>query len=379
MKLTRVYFAILFLFNCFLTFVLFFKLFSANIEINKLKQSLVQMRTSQVRTFSHVHVRNITASNSSKLPKHADSKLIFVKWSRFKLSSFKKCEFRCHATVDTSLLKNADAVIVDGWNQESIVRTKDSTNQRWIFLLNESPRTSFEIVRNFSSKKFNNMFNWTVSYVKDSDFRMRFWKFLAQTDKSKTVFDYAANKTKFALAAISHCYNKQRLALIKEMQKYAPKLIDFYGKCGDCNKSKNNPCDFNFKDYKFFLAYENSEYCKDYITEKFFRNALQNEVVPIAYGARKIDYLTNIPFMPSHSFIHVDDFPNTKALVEYMLYLHQQPQKYNEYHKWRQTHVLVNNSENIPCSICKRLHLDRSEKSYADFESWFNTCENFYV
>ena len=52
--------------------------------------------------------------------------------------------------------------------------------------------------------------------------------------------------------------------------------VDVFGACGKltCTRDDEDAC-FNMlkKDYKFYLAFENSN-CQYYITEKFFRNAL---------------------------------------------------------------------------------------------------------
>jgi glycoprotein 3-alpha-L-fucosyltransferase len=59
-----------------------------------------------------------------------------------------------------------------------------------------------------------------------------------------------------------------------ELQKHIP--VDIYGACGtkNCPRSTANKCfDMLDRDYKFYLAFENSN-CKDYITEKLFLNAL---------------------------------------------------------------------------------------------------------
>ena len=39
-------------------------------------------------------------------------------------------------------------------------------------------------------------------------------------------------------------------------------------------------------DYKFFLAFENSN-CKDYVTEKFWVNGFKYEAIPVYMGAKK--------------------------------------------------------------------------------------------
>jgi len=36
--------------------------------------------------------------------------------------------------------------------------------------------------------------------------------------------------------------------------------------------------------HKFYLSFENSLHCNDYISEKFWRNSLYNLAVPIVYG-----------------------------------------------------------------------------------------------
>lgn len=64
--------------------------------------------------------------------------------------------------------------------------------------------------------------------------------------------------------------------------------VDIYGFCGDfkCPRSSADKCfEVLDHDYKFYLAFENSN-CKDYITEKFFVNALGRNILPIVMGGR---------------------------------------------------------------------------------------------
>jgi glycoprotein 3-alpha-L-fucosyltransferase len=74
---------------------------------------------------------------------------------------------------------------------------------------------------------------------------------------------------------VSNCgARNRRLQYAHELQKHIP--VDIYGSCGTkkCPRSTANKCfDMLDRDYKFYLAFENSN-CKDYITEKFFVNGL---------------------------------------------------------------------------------------------------------
>ena len=49
--------------------------------------------------------------------------------------------------------------------------------------------------------------------------------------------------------------------------------------------------------YKFYLAFENTHMCKDYITEKLHKNCFLSGTVPIIYGARKVILLFEPKFI----------------------------------------------------------------------------------
>ena len=87
--------------------------------------------------------------------------------------------------------------------------------------------------------------------------------------------NYAEGKTRQVAWFVSNCGARNgRLQYAKELQKYIS--VDIYGACGTkkCPRSQQKNCfDKLSKDYKFYLAFENSN-CKDYITEKFFVNGL---------------------------------------------------------------------------------------------------------
>ena len=66
--------------------------------------------------------------------------------------------------------------------------------------------------------------------------------------------------------------------------------IHIFGKCGNlnCPKGKGEislaeEYKSQLRRHKFYLAFKNS-LCKDYITEKYWKNTLQNGLVPIVLG-----------------------------------------------------------------------------------------------
>lgn len=126
--------------------------------------------------------------------------------------------------------------------------------------------------------------------------------------------NFAQNKTKKVAWFVSNCGARNgRLNYAHELQKHIQVLkfsdekpkknlisflflhiqiinpfpqVDIYGSCGafKCSRNSPNKCfEILNRDYKFYLAFENSN-CKDYITEKFFVNALNRNILPIVMG-----------------------------------------------------------------------------------------------
>ena len=88
----------------------------------------------------------------------------------------------------------------------------------------------------------------------------------------------------------------------------------------------------DFAKYKFYLAFENSIHCTDYLSEKFWRNSLRQGLVPVVSGAHRDDVKR---MAPPNSYIHAEDFTSPKALVDYLSYLNSNDTAYLEYHAWR--------------------------------------------
>lgn len=126
-------------------------------------------------------------------------------------------------------------------------------------------------------------FNWTSTYRRDSDLPQPygyFWQDVRMGQKPRTIgTDHVANKTKQVAWFVFNCdVHDNRSAYADELAKHIPvDVYDVYGDCGllKCPWSTEDRCFRMLEDdYKFYLAFEDA-HCRQYITEKFFVNALR--------------------------------------------------------------------------------------------------------
>jgi len=125
----------------------------------------------------------------------------------------------------------------------------------------------------------NELINWTATYRHDSDIvtPYRRWAYYDPSVTQVEQFNrnYALNKTKQVAMIISDCNtdNDMELLYAKELNKYIS--VDVYGDCDGLKKIESEKfLQMLDLDYKFYLAFENSN-CIDYVTEKFFVDGLQ--------------------------------------------------------------------------------------------------------
>ena len=136
--------------------------------------------------------------------------------------------------------------------------------------------------------------------------------------------------------------------------------------------------------YRFYFAFENGIHCRDYLSEKFWRNALEAELVPIVFGVHPDDIKA---LAPPHSYIHTEDYENPKDLIDYLEYLVKNDTAYMEYHSWRLFKPDLTKAGEIwedkrNCGICKLMQKNMKEnypvrmiKSVASWW-WLNSHDN---
>ncbi|XP_041365193.1 glycoprotein 3-alpha-L-fucosyltransferase A-like [Gigantopelta aegis] len=269
---------------------------------------------------------------------------------------------RCFLTDDRGTGSTADAVFFSG--QPGRPWTDRPQNQIWVLFMLESPYHTSGL------SGYKNVFNWTATYRHDSTIVAPYEKFVPYNSSVLTKpqnKNYAKGKTKKVAWFVSNCGARNgRRRVADELAHHIQ--VDIYGACGKfkCPRFQSNKCfDMLNREYKFYLSFENSN-CRDYITEKFFVNGLQHDVIPIVMGAAPEDYRRS---SPPHSYIHVDDFPSIKDLADYLTKLDQNDDLYNEYFRWKGTGSLINTF--FWCRMCNLLHDKHAPTFVSDIEAWW--------
>uniref|UniRef100_H2ZF44 Fucosyltransferase n=1 Tax=Ciona savignyi TaxID=51511 RepID=H2ZF44_CIOSA len=180
--------------------------------------------------------------------------------------------------------------------------------------------------------EFDNFFNWTWTYKRTADALRGYGtrgRVLAAVKRGKLVMWTVSNCGKFKGAT-------KRMQYYKDLVQ-AGLTVSTFGKCfaGSEKITWSFPTNYpdRLKRHKFYLAFENSVRCRDYITEKFWDNALKNDMVPVVWGPAKEDVLAVAPI---DSFIHCDDFESPAKLAEYLHFLDQNDDEYRKYFRWRE-------------------------------------------
>ncbi|XP_064093759.1 alpha-(1,3)-fucosyltransferase C-like [Macrobrachium nipponense] len=303
-----------------------------------------------------------------------------------------KCPINtCFTTSDRGLFKHdeIDALIWHFRSEDRSLPKVRSPHTRWVYWNIESPSYLFGDLRHY-----HGLFNWTFSYVLDSDFPYPY-DVVYRRRKPLPEIDYqntTSKKTKLAAWFVTNCNAvSKRHLFVKELQKFMQ--VDIYGRCGTMSCDCGGECalkqpDYCYemveREYKFYLAFENS-LCKDYVTEKFF-NTLRFNVVPVVYGFGNYSALG-----PPHSYINALDFGSAKELAEFLLKLDKDDKAYNEYFRWKRYHHFTSRWVRALtpwCELCKRLHTDNETKT-SDLHTWYATdahCQysfedarNFYI
>ncbi|BFZ13734.1 hypothetical protein BsWGS_16773 [Bradybaena similaris] len=249
------------------------------------------------------------------------------------------------------------------------------TGQIWVKCFWESP-ANYDYPEPY--EPWRSAFNWTFNYRTDSDIfapnNRLAWRNSADLLPDSAYLEIAKNKTKNVVWFVSHCQTQSlREIFVKEMKKFID--VDIYGKCGDlsCSKSAEKVCERNLSPtYRFYLSYENS-LCRDYITEKFFRNIQhRTHVIPVVRGG--LDYKK---YIPNGTFVNSANFNSAKDLALYLIQLGNDHDRYAKMLKEKDKLTTLNYKFDW-CDICEKVHTDNRTKVIPDIKEWSHkgTCHD---
>nr|XP_039249144.1 alpha-(1,3)-fucosyltransferase fut-5-like [Styela clava] len=276
------------------------------------------------------------------------------------------CEFTRNRTM---ISNNATAALVFYYKDISVSTmppiSERNPNHMYVFWNKEPTPLMRYVHRKELDFEENYQFNATMTYRRDSDFynSYRYHWIRAAIRSRISAQDILKMKNKSSIAILSDCDWTAGARLRYKMLlkiKSTGYPMDGFGKCfheGGKFPLGDKQLVEKVRNYKFYFAFENSYHCTDYITEKFFRNALYAGAVPVVMGSKKEHYEA---ISPPGSFIFLEDFKSVEHLIEYLQHLEKNDEEYLAYFRWR----MGSENEAMPydrrkpffCQLCRTLH-----------------------
>ncbi|XP_040081535.1 alpha-(1,3)-fucosyltransferase 7 [Oryx dammah] len=266
---------------------------------------------------------------------------------------------RCRLTANRSLLASADAVVFHHRELQAqrarLPLAERPRGQPWVWASMESPSHTRGLGR------LRGVFNWVLSYRRDSDIFVPYGRLEPREGPAPPL----PAKRGMAAWVVSNFQKRQRR--VQLYRQLAPHLrVDVFGRaagqplCAGCLLRA-------IASYRFYLAFENSEH-RDYITEKFWRNALLAGAVPVALGPPRAAYEA---VAPPDAFVHVDDFGSARELAAFLTGMNESC--YRRYFAWRDRFRvrLFSDWRERFCTICARFPQLPRGQVYQDLEGWF--------
>lgn len=311
-------------------------------------------------------------------PAENRSKVILM-WDRpvdWMYQNTKQCEYKnCYLIDDKCDITRSDAVMffAPKFNLKHV--PKKIPGQIYVYFNFEPPCYTRGRVKN---NKWQNFFNWTFHYRRDSDIMQPYVLFKKRHQNSTknqedVLEDLVKKKNKTIAWFVSHCKTESR------REKYVDNLqkllkVDIYGKCGPLkckSMSSRWECLDLLDEYHFYLGFENS-ICRDYVTEKqLFTAYLKNNIISVTRGS-SLSYL----YKPPGTYIDTADFKTITDLSKHLKDVASNPIKYKSYFKIRNHFTVVEQWHYSVCELCKRLNnVDQYKRLYNDVHKWENEID----
>ncbi|CAM9591945.1 unnamed protein product, partial [Scytosiphon promiscuus] len=265
----------------------------------------------------------------------------------FVSGAIETCGTECIFTNDRSLLTRADGVFFHAptFKMRDAFPKVKPPGVDYVFA-NLEPTTYRPVESLLRNKQVMSQFDLKMTYERDSDVP------LGYVGSSSTARYFKAPKIAFqekdgfgtpdAIAAfVSNCKAAGATNRVKYMEELMHHVtVHSFGYClhnreepklvpgeGAISRLENKVV--LLSRYKFFLAFENNNQLKDYVTEKVY-NGLQSGTLPVYWGAENIE-----DFVPKGSVVKASDFSSPAELGKHLKMLATNEQAYEEYFRWR--------------------------------------------
>ncbi|GFO45889.1 alpha-(1,3)-fucosyltransferase 6-like [Plakobranchus ocellatus] len=288
---------------------------------------------------------------------------------------FHQCPYyKCEVDMEAKKLQHADMVIFFVGAIGSRPPPPRPVGQIWVKAYWESP-IHYGYPKNYAPWK--SVFNLTYNFRVDSDIfapnNFLAWRHRSELLSDEEYLQIALKKKKPVAWWVSNCNTQsKRQEYVQEMKKYID--VDIYGKCGNlkCTKTTMAFCKQQLNTtYSFYLSFENS-LCRDYITEKFYRNfESRTHIVPVVRGGANYHR-----YFPPEGFIDAKLFPKARDLALYLQKLAADPVKYARMLREKDRLVTLGYKHDW-CDLCRQLHTTGfPAKTIPDIKAWSHskTC-----
>lgn len=338
-----------------------------SIQSLKVKEPYISKNQSneQNETLNFAQFKPSNTVNKSSLNSKQNPRIFRIAWHeqdpeiRDSLSKYDptKCKIpNCLIEKSTAL---ADIVVLRHSYLPMHQAIAKKRGQLWVLYSSESPYHTLRPPPQWADK-----IDLSASYMETADFFVPLYGRLLhnKTYSSQNYTGVLGNKTKDAVWVSSHCTTPSRREhLVKELSKHL--TVDKYGQCGTkkCGKQYDDytKCKAMFeKDYKFYLAFENS-ICNSYTTEKLYSLYREHAlIIPVINGPQDAG-----KYLPKGTYINSLDFNSPKEMAEklkqigsneteYIRYL-QEKDKYVM--KYSISELIVRGIHQFQCDMCNYL------------------------
>ncbi|XP_060069227.1 alpha-(1,3)-fucosyltransferase C-like [Ylistrum balloti] len=288
-------------------------------------------------------------------------------------SAFKGCSNKCSISVGEGLdYYDKDVVIFFGphLNGQPVEKRQ---GQIWVLNGREPPSHY-----NFQISEWMGLFNWTMTYRRDSDIpnmRGHFEKrFNSSARLPNVTSKLTGRKENVSSTAwfVSNCHTESKREDYVKILKNKHS-VDIFGRCGknQCRPRNSIQClSLLGQRYKFYLSFENS-LCRDYISEKSFQFYTEGiDAIPITRGFNGMYSL----YLPPESFIDTSNYDSIDKLVTFLDYLSKHGTLYEQYFQWRKYYQAEFDRYQQFCDLCERMHepdvYTKYHRVYHDINNW---------